>query len=52
MGVDGREVFREKFAGYEDSYTVIGGFACEILLGKAQRSFEDAMERLRKLYWR
>lgn len=39
MAVEGWERFRDRFAGYEDSYTVIGGFACEILLSKAQRVF-------------
>ena len=44
MAVEGWERFRDKFTGYEDSYTVIGGFACEILLGEAQRSFRGTKD--------
>ena len=36
MAVTGWELFRERFSGFEDSYVVIGGFACEILLKNAE----------------
>ena len=39
MAVTGWELFRECFAGYEGSYVVIGGFACEVLLRSASRDF-------------
>lgn len=39
MAVTGWELFREKFSGYEGSYVVIGGFACEVLLRSANRDF-------------
>ena len=39
MAVTGWELFREKFSGYEDYYVVIGGFACEVLLGAAELDF-------------
>ncbi len=39
MAVTGWELFREYFSGYEDSYVVIGGFACEVLLRNEQIDF-------------
>lgn len=39
MAVTGWELFRERFAGYEDCYVVIGGFACEVLLHEAELDF-------------
>lgn len=39
MAVTGWELFRDKFSGYEDCYAVIGGFACEVLLRKAEIEF-------------
>ena len=39
MAVTGWELFRERFSGYEDYYVVIGGFACEVLLGAAELDF-------------
>lgn len=37
--VMGFEVFKEAFKGYEDCYTIIGGTACDILMGKANLNF-------------
>lgn len=37
--VNGLETFREKFKGYEDCYTIIGGTACDILMGEAGLDF-------------
>ena len=39
MAVTGWELFRDRFAGYEDSYVVIGGFACEVLLQASDLDF-------------
>ena len=63
MAVTGWESFRDKFEGYEDCYTVIGGFACEILLRHAQLNFratkdidmilliEDRLPDFGKVFW-
>ena len=37
--VKGMEVFRDKFRGFEDCYTVIGGAACDILMAEADMPF-------------
>ena len=37
--VKGMEVFRDKFRGFEDCYTVIGGTACDILMAEADMPF-------------
>lgn len=37
--VNGVDSFREKFKGYEDCYTVIGGTACDILMSEAGLDF-------------
>jgi len=37
--VEGIELFRDKFKGFEDCYTVIGGAACDILMGEADIDF-------------
>lgn len=37
--VEGIELFREKFKGFEDCYTVIGGAACDILMSEADIDF-------------
>lgn len=39
MAVTGWELFRDRFAGYEDCYVVIGGFACEVLLNASNLDF-------------
>lgn len=37
--VNGFDSFREKFKGYEDCYTIIGGTACDILMNEAGLGF-------------
>ena len=37
--VNGFDSFREKFRGYEDCYTIIGGTACDILMGEVGMDF-------------
>ncbi len=61
--VEGIETFREKFAGYEDCYTVIGGAACDILMTEADLDFrltkdvdmililEDKKEDFARTFW-
>ena len=42
----GFEVFKEAFKGYEDCYTIIGGTACDILMGKANLNSCDCTVRI------
>ena len=63
MAVAGWDRFRDRFAGYENNYTVIGGFACEILLRSEQRAFratkdidmiilmEDRFQEFGHIFW-
>lgn len=63
MAITGLEIFRERFAGFEECYTVIGGFACEILLRKEQLRFratkdidmivllEDRFAEFGRVFW-
>ncbi|SEQ28217.1 hypothetical protein [Butyrivibrio sp. TB] len=37
--VAGIDSFRDKFRGFEDYYTVIGGAACDILMSEADIDF-------------
>lgn len=37
--VNGFDSFREKFKGYEDCYTIIGGTACDVLMNEAGLDF-------------
>ena len=37
--VEGINRFKEKFVGFEDCYTVIGGAACDILMTEADIEF-------------
>ena len=37
--VEGIGSFKDKFKGFEDCYTVIGGAACDILMTEADISF-------------
>lgn len=37
--VSGFDSFKEKFKGYEDCYTIIGGTACDILMNEAGLNF-------------
>ena len=57
------ESFREKFRGFEDCYTVIGGAACDILMSEADLPFrmtkdidmililEDKQAEFAKVFW-
>lgn len=61
--VAGIDSFRDKFRGFEDCYTVIGGAACDILLSEADIDFrltkdidmililEDKKEEFAKTFW-
>ncbi len=61
--VEGIDVFRERFRGFEDCYTVIGGAACDILMTEADLSFrltkdidmililDDKKEEFVKILW-
>ena len=61
--VKGIEAFREKFRAYTDSYTVIGGAACDILMTEADIDFratkdidmililEDRKEEFTSVFW-
>lgn len=61
--VVGFESFREAFKGYEDSYTIIGGTACDILMDKADLDFratkdidmilliDSRVEEFAKVFW-
>ncbi len=61
--VSGIEAFKEKFAGFEDCYTVIGGAACDILMSDADYDFrltkdidmililEDKKVEFAKTFW-
>lgn len=61
--VSGMELFREKFRGFEDCYTVIGGAACDILMSEADLPFrmtkdidmililEDKQAEFAKVFW-
>lgn len=40
--VEGMNLFRDKFKGFEDCYTVIGGAACDILMNEADIDFRAA----------
>ena len=42
--VKGMEVFRDKFRGFEDCYTVIGGAACDILMAEADMPFRATID--------
>ena len=33
--VNGTRIFREHFSNFKDQYTVIGGFACDLLMNEA-----------------
>ena len=61
--VEGIASFKEKFRGFEDCYTVIGGAACDILMAEADIDFrltkdidmililEDKKEEFAKAFW-
>ena len=62
--VTGFESFRTHFQGYEDCYTIIGGTACDILMGEAALPFrathdidmilliENRFEEFAPVFWR
>ena len=39
--VNGFDSFREKFRGYEDCYTIIGGTVCTILMDEVGMGFAN-----------
>ncbi len=61
--VDGIKSFAEAFKGYEDCYTVIGGTACDLLMGEMNLTFratkdidmivlvENNIEEFSKVFW-
>lgn len=61
--VEGMNLFRDKFKGFEDCYTVIGGAACDILMSEADIDFrltkdidmilimEDKKNDFAKTFW-
>lgn len=61
--VEGLLSFKEKFQGYEECYTIIGGTACDILMTEAQLPFrrtkdidiililEDRQKEFAKKFW-
>ena len=61
--VEGNDSFKEKFRGFEDCYTVIGGAACDILMAEADIDFrltkdidmililEDKKEEFANTFW-
>ena len=61
--VSGLDTFKEKFAGFEDCYTIIGGAACDILMSEADYDFrltkdidmililEDKKVEFAKTFW-
>lgn len=61
--VTGMDAFRKAFQGYEDCYTIIGGTACDILMGQANLDFratrdidmilliENRFEEFGKVFW-
>jgi len=56
--VNGVDVFKEWFKGYEEQYALIGGTACDILFEQQQDVFRDTkdfdmvliIEAFRRLY--
>lgn len=61
--VKGMQLFREKFKGFEECYTIIGGAACDILMSEANIEFrltkdidmililEDKMAEFAEKFW-
>ena len=61
--VSGLDTFKEKFADFEDCYTIIGGAACDILMSEADFDFrltkdidmililEDKKVEFAKTFW-
>lgn len=62
--VNGMKLFGERFSGFQDQYTVIGGMACDLLMSEAGMDFrltqdvdmvlivEALTEEFAQLFWR
>ena len=42
--VNGINIFREYFSNFKDQYTVIGGFACDLLMNDAGLDFRQTVD--------
>ena len=42
--VSGIDIFREHFSNFKDQYTVIGGFACDLLMTDAGLDFRQTVD--------
>ena len=42
--VNGINIFREHFSDFKDQYTVIGGFACDLLMNDAGLDFRQTVD--------
>ena len=42
--VNGTRIFREHFSNFKDQYTVIGGFACDLLMNEAGLDFRQTAD--------
>ena len=42
--VNGIELFREHFSDYKEQYTIIGGFACDLLMTDAGLDFRQTVD--------
>ena len=42
--VNGISIFREHFSNFKDQYTVIGGFACDLLMNEAGLDFRQTAD--------
>ena len=42
--VNGIDIFREHFSNFKDQYTVIGGFACDLLMNDAGLDFRQTVD--------
>lgn len=43
--VNGIDLFREHFSDYKEQYTIIGGFACDLLMTDA------GLKKTESLFW-
>lgn len=42
--INGINIFREYFSNFKDQYTVIGGFACDLLMNDAGFDFRQTVD--------
>ncbi len=42
--VNGINIFREYFSNFKEQYTVIGGFACDLLMNDAGLDFRQTVD--------